>query len=119
MIYRLLPPAEFPKLMPFCERNSLPVPDPELSYVAVVESDQGIVYLHTAQMALHLENQCRDKDFKGFVNMPRVARLIEDRIPRPAVLYTYASYRNGVRLAEICGFHKAPFPLMIKELQCR
>lgn len=120
MIYRLLPAEEFPKLKPFCERNGVPLPpNPELAYVAVVENGPNIVYVHMAQMQLHLDNQCRDRDYKGYVNIPRVVHLLEERIPRPAVLYTYPSYQNGVRLAELSGFHASELPLMIKELPCR
>lgn len=119
MSYRLLLPDEFPKIEAFCKRNGVPQPSPGNSIVAVVERDGNIVYSHMAQYQLHLDNQCRDKDYKGYINIPEVIRLIEDWIPRPAVLYTYPSYKNGVRLAELSGFHKAKFPLMIKELPCR
>jgi hypothetical protein len=119
MKYRLLPAEEFSKLTPFCERNGVPIPNPELTYVAVVEDGSQIVYMHMAQMQLHLDNQCRDRDYKGYVNIPRIVHMIEACIPRPAILYTYPSYKNGVRLAELSGFHAAEFPLMIKELPCR
>lgn len=119
MNYRLLPAEEFEKLKPFCEKNGIPMPSAETSYVAVQEKDGQIVYMHAAHMQLHLDNQCRDKDYSGYVGFREVYRKIEDRIPRPANLYTYPSFENGVRMAEICGFHKTEFPLMVKELPCR
>lgn len=118
MIYRLLPAEEFPKLKPFCEQYKIPMPNPETSYVAVVEDGEQIVYTHMAHMQLHLDNQCRG-EFKGYINMPRVYRCIEERIPRPAIVYTLPTYWPGVRLAELCGFRKVEFPTMIKELPCR
>lgn len=116
MNYRLLPAEEFSKLEPFCERNGVPVPSSQLAYVAVVEDGTEIVYVHMALMQLHLDNQCRDRDYRGYVNIPRVVHLLEERVPRPGRLYTYPSYKNGVRLAQLSGFHAAEFPLMIKEL---
>lgn len=114
MKYRLLPPEEFSKLEPFCKQNNVPMPEPELTYVAVAEKDGKIVYVHMAQMQLHLDNQCRDKHFNGYIDFRRVFRCIEERIPKPAVLYTYPTFENGVRMAEICGFKKVAFPLMVK-----
>jgi hypothetical protein len=119
VIYRLLPAEEFERLRVFCDRNKVPMPSPETSYVAVQEKDGEIVYVHMAQLQLHLDNQCRDKDYNGFVGFREVYKAIEERIPRPAVIYTYPSFENGVRMAEICGFHKSKFPLMVKELPCR
>ena len=118
MNYRLLKPEEFDdRLIMFCLRNGIPVPDPKSAVVAVAEKEGKIVYCHMAQLQLHLDNQCRDRDFKGYINIPKVVRVIEEKIPKPGFLYTYPSYENGVRLAELSGFHKAPFPLMIKELR--
>lgn len=113
-----MPPEEFEKLKPFCERNGIPVPNPATSFVGVQERDGEIVYVHMAHLQLHLDNQCRDKNYAGFINFKKVYETIEERIPKPAVIYTYPTFANGVAMAEMCGFHKAEFPTMIKELPC-
>jgi len=118
MTYRLLPLDEFEKLKPFCERNGVPMPSPDLTFVGVAEKDGEIVYCHMAQMQLHLDNQCRDKGYDGYIDFRKVYEAIEERIPRPAVIYTYPTFENGVTMAEMCGFHKAEFPTMVKELPC-
>jgi hypothetical protein len=118
MTYRLLPPEEFPKLAVFCERNKIPMPQPETTYVAVAEKNGEIVYCHMAHMQLHLDNQFKDPEYRGFIDFRKVYQAIEDRIPRPAVIYTYPTFENGVTMAEMCGFHKAEFPTMVKELPC-
>ncbi len=118
MTYRLLPPDEFEKLKPFCERNGIPMPSPDLTFVGVAEKDGEIVYCHMAQMQLHLDNQCRDKGYDGYIDFRKVYEAIEERIPKPAVIYTYPTFENGVTMAEMCGFHKAEFPTMVKELRC-
>lgn len=117
MIYRILPPEEFEAFRPFSERNGVPMPAEGRSIVAVAEKDGQIVYCHMAHMQLHLDNMCRDKDFKGYFDYRKPGKLIEEMLPRPAVVYTYPSFENGVRMAEICGYHKAPYPTMIKELK--
>jgi len=114
MKYRLLPAEEFVKLVPFCERHNIPMPSPDSSIVAVAERDGKILYVHMAHLQLHLDNQCREKDFKGYIDFRKVYQCIEERIPSEAIIYTYPSSENGVRMAEICGFQKVPFPLMMK-----
>jgi len=118
MNYRLLKTEEFDeKLIIFCLRNSIPVPDPKTAVVAVAEKEGKIVYCHMAHLQLHLDNQCRDKEFTGFVDFRKVYEAIEGSLPKPAVIYTYPTYENGIRMAEICGFHKADFPTMVKEVR--
>lgn len=119
MNYRLLKPEEFydVRFLAFCGRNDLPVTNPQNSLVAVAEKDGKILYCHMAHLQLHLDNQCRDKDYHGFIDFRKVYQELENVLPKPAVIYTYPSYSNGVRMAEICGFHKADFPTMIKEVR--
>lgn len=114
MKYQLANPEDFERLTMFCIRNGVPVPSPETSIVAFAEKDGEIAYVHMAHLQLHLDNQCRDRDFKGYVDFRKVFECIELAIPRPATVYTYPSYENGVRMAEICGFKKVPYPLMMK-----
>lgn len=119
MNYFLLGENDFGSIEPFCKRNNIPIPDPQTSYVAVAQKDKEIVYCHMAHMQLHLDNQCRDKGYKGFVDFRKVYEAIEERVPRPAIIYTYPTFENGIKMAEICGFRKAEFPLMLKELRCQ
>lgn len=115
MNYRIL--DDFSRIVPFCERNGIPVPSPQTSIVSVAEKNGEIVYCHMAHLQLHLDNQCRDKEFRGYIDFRIPYAKIEEIIPRPGYIYTYPTFRNGVRMAEICGFHKAEFPTMIKELR--
>ena len=114
MNYQLAKPEDFERVTLFCIRNGIPVPNPETSIVAFAEKDGEIIYVHMAHLQLHLDNQCRDKDYKGYVDFRKVFGCIESAIPRPAILYTYPSFENGVRMAELCGFNKVPYPLMVK-----
>ena len=116
---RILLPEEFPKLAVFCERNGIPMPNPATSYVGIAERNGEIVYCHMAHLQLHLDNQCRDKGYHGFVDFRKVYLAIEERIPRPARIYTYPTFENGITMAKMCGFEKVEFPTMIKELKCQ
>lgn len=117
MIYKILGPEEFDRIVPFCERNGIPIPNRGHGIVAVAEKDGEIVYCHMAHLQVHLDNQCKDVNYKGYVDFRLPYRKIEELIPRPGYIYTYPTFVNGIRMAEICGFHKAPFPTMIKELK--
>ena len=117
MIYRLLPPDEFPRLEPFCARNNIPMPQPQTSLVAVAEKDGDIKYIHMMHMQLHLDNCVKDKDWRGWFDFRKVYQCLEDALPNQMViLYTYPSFDAGIRAAEILGFEKAPNPLMMKHI---
>lgn len=119
MNYRLLPVEEFPKLKPFCERNNIPMPNPMQTYVAVAEKDGEIRYTHMMHLQLHLDNCVRDKDWKGFFDFRKVYSCLEAVLPagQEVLLYTYPSFPEGVRAAEILGFESVKNPLMMKHIK--
>lgn len=120
MMYRLLPAEEFDRLEPFCERNGIPMPNPATSHVAVAEQDGEIRYVHMLHMQLHLDNCVRDRDFRGYFDFRKVYAYLEAALPNQAItLYTYPSFAAGVRAAEILGFERAEYPLMMKKVPAK
>jgi hypothetical protein len=119
MVYRLLPPEEFERLRPLCDRNNLPMPIPGHQLVAVIEDEGEIIARWDLLLQPHLDNGCIDEKYRGrFLNLKRLLSLLENEIPKQKHVHLYSTSSvgpNGSRILEIMGFNESPEPLYTKE----
>ena len=122
MVYRILPEAEFERIRPFCERNSLPLPIVGMNIVVVAEDQGEIVARWDILLQPHLDNGCIAKEYRGkFLNLRKMFKLLEAELPQKDFsLYSTSTVgTNGSRILEIMGFTEAPEPLYVKDHKCQ
>lgn len=115
--YRILQADEYEKIVPFCNRNNLPLPLPGFNIVCVGEDNGEIVARWDILLQPHLDNGCIDKAYRGkCLGLATMFDILKSQIANAGVrLYSTSINKKALRLLRRLGFKQYEQPLFTME----
>lgn len=117
VVYRILPPSEYERLVPFCARNKMPLPIEGYNIVCVAEDSGVIVARWDILMQPHLDNGCIEPEYRSkCLGLSTMFKLLESQIKGKGFqLYSTSLNAKAHRLLRRLGFKQYEAPLFTKE----
>lgn len=117
LTYRILPADEYEKLVPFCNRNSLPLPVAGFNIVCVAEDEGEICARWDILLQPHLDNGCIDSAYRNkCLGLETMFDILKSRIANAGVrLYSTSINKKAIRLLRRLGFKQHEQPLYTLE----
>ena len=117
MKYRILAPDEVERLAFIFEPRGLPVPDPRIERVAIVEDDDKIVAMVLLRLLPMIDGLWAAPEYRGGkIDYTRLVELAEEPIKQlRGRTYALAPSNVIANAAKNAGYHQVAWPLYEKE----